>query len=178
MSDAPARTPSEYARATLYSPFGANGNGGCLCAYVRSTCTACGPAGGGSGNASGSFDGCRGIRAIRCTSIRYGVRRSSGCGSSQRSTKRAQQIPHHRAADLQRDVVPGRTGPVAPIHRRLLRIAQMARVVAAAVAQVDPADERDVRGRIVAMPDDEQLLVVRGQPADPLVEQHLAHRPR
>jgi len=39
---------------------------------------ACGPAGGGSGNSSGSDCGWRGIRASRWTIIRYGVRRSSG----------------------------------------------------------------------------------------------------
>src|SRR5438309_233324 len=47
----------------------------------------------------------------------------------------------------------------------------MTLVVAPAVAQVDPADERHVLFGVVAVLDDEQLLVVRAEAADPLVEQ-------
>ena len=40
-------------------------------------------------------------------------------------------------------------------------------------AQVDAADEGDVAGRVVAVPDHHELLVVRAAGADPHVEQHL-----
>ena len=47
-------------------------------------------------------------------------------------------------------------------------------VVAAAVAQVDAAGERDVALRALRVPQDDELLVVRAAAPDPLVEQHLA----
>ncbi len=46
-------------------------------------------------------------------------------------------------------------------------------VVATAVAQIDPADEGDVPVGVPVVLDHEQLLVVRAEPADPLVQQHL-----
>ena len=49
-------------------------------------------------------------------------------------------------------------------------------VVATGVAQVDPADERDIPIGIVGAAQHHQLLVVRTRHADPLVEQHLAAR--
>ena len=47
-------------------------------------------------------------------------------------------------------------------------------VVAAAVAQVDPAGEGDVPLRVVRVAQHYELLVVRSAAADPLVQQHLA----
>ena len=55
-----------------------------------------------------------------------------------------------------------------------LRVAAVVGVVAAAVAQVDPADERDVVAGVVAAADDDELLVVAPAAPDPLVEQDLA----
>ena len=46
--------------------------------------------------------------------------------------------------------------------------------VPTAVGQVGSADERDVYGRIVAVPDDEHFLVVRSEDAHSLIQQHLA----
>lgn len=47
-------------------------------------------------------------------------------------------------------------------------------VVAAAVAQVDAAGERDVPFRCALVSQHHELLVVRPAAPDPLVEQHLA----
>ena len=46
-------------------------------------------------------------------------------------------------------------------------------VVAPVVGEVDAADEGDVARRVVAVADDDELLVVRAAGADPHVEQHL-----
>jgi hypothetical protein len=50
-------------------------------------------------------------------------------------------------------------------------------VVCPPVAEIDPADERDVVCRAIRPVDEDDLLVVRAEPADPLVEQHLAAAP-
>ena len=42
------------------------------------------------------------------------------------------------------------------------------------VAEINPADERNVVCRAIRSVDEDDLLVVRAEPADPLVEQHLA----
>ena len=113
--------------------------------YVRSTCTVCGPHGGGSG----------------------------GCGGSGSASRSAPAEPVPRLGDRAAQVEPGRVGPAfperrveraddraraAPAGRRAtagsspyrgdmldrLRVALVRRVVAAAVAQVDAAGERDV----------------------------------
>ena len=57
-----------------------------------------------------------------------------------------------------------------------LRVAVVVGVVAARVAQVDAADVRDVAGRVVAVPDHHQLLVVRAAQPHPHVEQRLGAR--
>ena len=49
----------------------------------------------------------------------------------------------------------------------------MRRVVAAGVAQIDAARERDVALGCVGMPDDDHLLVMRPAEPDALVQQHL-----
>jgi hypothetical protein len=59
----------------------------------------------------------------------------------------------------------------------LLRVAEVSGVVATAVTQVDPADEGDIALDVAAVPDDEQLLVMRPEPRYPLVEQHLRAGP-
>src|ERR1041385_334510 len=79
-----------------------------------------------------------------------------------------------RAPDLGLDVVPGRTVPIGAGELDRLRVAQMAGVVMASVAQVDPAQERDVVVRSMVAPSDEQLLVVAAAAPHTLVEQYLA----
>ena len=82
-----------------------------------------------------------------------------------------------RAADRQLHVVPRRVRAVRGAHAHRLGVTVVGRVVAAAVAQVDAADERDVASRRARVPEHHQLLVVRAAAADPLVEQHLAAGP-
>ena len=79
-----------------------------------------------------------------------------------------------RAPQPQLDVVPRRAVAVARRHLHRLRVAEVVLVVAAGVAQVDPARERDVALRGSRMADDHQLLMVRSAEPDPLIEQHLA----
>jgi hypothetical protein len=71
-------------------------------------------------------------------------------------------------------VVPGRAVAVALVHGHRLGVAEVALVVAAAVAQVDPADEGDVVVLAVGVADQDQLLVLAARSPDPLVEQDLA----
>ena len=92
--------------------------------------------------------------------------------------ERAQQVADDGAAQLEGRVVPGGAVAVAVVHRLLLRVAAVLGVVAPAVAEVDATDERDVPLAVALVPDDEQLLVVRPEPVDALVEQHLARRRR
>jgi hypothetical protein len=85
----------------------------------------------------------------------------------------AKQVTDDRSPQLQSSIVPRRPLAVPAIHRRLLRIPEMLPVIAALVRQVDTADKSDIPPRFAPMPHDEQLLMVRGQPSYPLVEQHL-----
>lgn len=62
---------------------------------------------------------------------------------------------------------------VPRIDRSLLRIAVMLRIVPPRVAEVDPAHKGHVLLRLALPPDHEELLVMRPEPADPLIEQHL-----
>ena len=67
----------------------------------------------------------------------------------------------------------GGVGPVHRRHRLRLRVAGVVLVVAAAVAQVDPAEERDVELGTAGMAQHEELLVVRAVGPDPHVQQAL-----
>ena len=58
-----------------------------------------------------------------------------------------------------------------------LAVAAMGLVVAARMAQVDAACERDIAFGCAGVPDHHQLLVVRPAESDPLVQQHLAACP-
>ena len=58
-----------------------------------------------------------------------------------------------------------------------LRVATVGFVVAAGVAQVDAAGERDISLGLVAVPDHHQLLVMRTAEPHTLVQQHLSTRP-
>ena len=64
------------------------------------------------------------------------------------------------AVHLELGVVPWRSGSEALVELDRLGVAEVAGVVVAAVAEVDPAHERDVVVGTVVAPDHEQLLVV------------------
>ena len=80
---------------------------------------------------------------------------------------------HGGSGDRHHGVVPGWAVAVLLAERLRLRVAEVAVVVAPRVRQVDAADEGDVAGRLVAVPDDHELLVVRPAVAHPHVEQSL-----
>ena len=69
-------------------------------------------------------------------------------------------------------VVPGGRRPVGRVHLLRLRIAEVALVVAAAVTQVDAADERDVLLGPAGVAQDHHLLVVRAGAPHALVQHH------
>lgn len=77
---------SRLARATPHSPLCAKGSGGCLCPYVRSTCTACRLASGGSGNASAAStdDGA----SVPCAAPASGTPSAGPAGASRPSAPR------------------------------------------------------------------------------------------
>jgi hypothetical protein len=83
------------------------------------------------------------------------------------------QVAHGRAAHLQLGVVPSGTGAKARVELDRLGITQMALVVAAAVAQVDPADEGHVVVLAPAVAQHHQLLVLGARAPHPLVEHDL-----
>ena len=87
-------------------------------------------------------------------------------------TERVIEVAHRRASDADLDVMPRRVLAVPVVHLLGLHVSEMALVVAAAVAQVDPADEGDVATPCVYVADQHQLLVVGACRADPLVEDH------
>src|SRR6476469_8481369 len=62
-------------------------------------------------------------------------------------------------------------------HRLCLTVAPRGLVVAARVAQVDAARERDVSLWGPGVPDHHELLVMRPAESDALIQQHLAARP-
>ena len=158
----------------LRSPCGANGIARDACAHrsaapVRraarpaadpGTPPAASTDGAASGPAAGPPSGT--ASAGRADVDRPSVRRR--CGADR---------PTDRSADLQRHVVPGCPVAVPRVHRRLLRIAQVLvrRPGGRGDRSIPPTNATSASGRRV--PDDEQLLVVRGHPPDPLVEQHL-----
>ena len=88
--------------------------------------------------------------------------------------ERPRKIADGGTVHLELDVVPRRSRAVPRIELDRLLVAAVLGVVAATVAQVDPADEGDVVVGPIRMADHEQLLVMAAVPPDPLVEQHLA----
>jgi hypothetical protein len=84
-----------------------------------------------------------------------------------------QEVRDDRSVELESGVVPWRSGPVSRVQGQRLRVALVIGVVPTAVGQVDAADERDVAGGVVTMPDDDQLLVVGAEHRHPLVQEHL-----
>ena len=73
--------------------------------------------------------------------------------------------------------MPWRVVPVLRGHLLRLAVPAVVLVVAARVAEVDAAGERDIALRCAWVPDHHQLLVVRPAESDALVQQHLAARP-
>jgi len=84
------------------------------------------------------------------------------------------QVADGGPPDLQLHVVPGRAGPVSIVHPDRLRITLVLFVVAPPVEQVNPAHEGDVVAWPVGPVKQHDLLVVRAEPADPLIEENLA----
>ena len=80
---------------------------------------------------------------------------------------------HGGAAHLSLDVVPGRPRAVAAGKLHHLRVARVAGVVVAAVAEVDAADERHIAAGRAGGPDHDEFLMAAA-PAGAGIEQHLA----
>ncbi|CAH0254001.1 hypothetical protein SRABI26_03218 [Arthrobacter sp. Bi26] len=89
-------------------------------------------------------------------------------------SKHRQDICHHGATQFEGGIVPGGSFPVPGIHVHRLRISRVVGIVSTGVGKVDPANERDVPRRVVAMADDEDLLVVGAEQAYTLIQKHLA----
>ena len=87
------------------------------------------------------------------------------------------RLPHHRTLQLQLHVVVGGVGSVDGIGSHALPIATVIGVVAAAVVEVDAAEERHIVLGTAGMADDDHLLVVAAERKHPLVQQHLTARP-
>ena len=86
------------------------------------------------------------------------------------------RLPHHRTLQLQLYVVVGGVGSVHRIGTHALPIATVIGVVAAAVVEVDAAEERHIVLGTVAVADDDHFLVVAAEREHPLVQQHLTAR--
>ena len=89
-------------------------------------------------------------------------------------TERVIEVAHRRAPDADLDVMPRRVVAVPVVHLLGLHVAEMALVVPAAVAQVDPPHERHVGAPCVHVADQDQLLVVGARSSHPLIEEHEA----
>ena len=116
----------------------------------------------------GSGSGWRGCRVSVRTTRRTGLRWSSGCRVLPALTEGVGESRDRRAVHLELHVVPRRARAVACVELDRLRVAAVAGVVVAAVAEVDAADERHVVVGPSGAADHEQLLVVaarRGAPA-------------
>ena len=82
-------------------------------------------------------------------------------------------VVHRRPLHRDLHVVPRRSATEDLRHDDPLVVAPVVGVVTTAVAQVDPADVGDVAARVVAVPQDDELLVVRPTRAHPHVTQAL-----
>ena len=88
--------------------------------------------------------------------------------------ERRLDVVHGRALDGHLDVVPGGGRSVGLRELHHLLVAVVVVVVAPSVTEVDPADVRDVPVGVVAVADDDELLVVRAAVAHSHVPQALA----
>ena len=103
--------------------------------------------------------------------------RVTGAGFCHRSRNVSSASRTTGPCRLQLQVVVGRVGSVDRIGSHALPIAVVIRVVAAAVVEVDAADERHIVLGAARMADDDHLLVVATEREHPLVQQHLSARP-
>ena len=87
--------------------------------------------------------------------------------------ERLEELRHRRALHLRLDVVPGGTFAVTPIQVLRLGIAEVLVAITSAVAEIDPADERQILVRFVRSMHDDELLMMGTCSPDPLVEQQL-----
>jgi len=85
--------------------------------------------------------------------------------------ERLREIADGRASNLELEIVPGWRATVPRVELDGLRVAVMSFVVAAAPAEVDAPDERDVLVFSTGMPKDDELLMVTASSPNPLVEQ-------
>src|SRR5580765_157789 len=76
-------------------------------------------------------------------------------------------------ADGDLGVVPGGGRTVGPGHLQRLGVSVVTGVVAPRVAQVDAPDVGDVASGVVAVSDDDELLVVATAGTDPHVQKHM-----
>ena len=85
--------------------------------------------------------------------------------------ERLHEIGDGRTVHLRLDVVPWRSRPVRGIQDFRLRVAFVALVVAAAVAEVDPTDEGDILFVAGGAAGATELLVVRAAAPDAFVQE-------
>ena len=89
-------------------------------------------------------------------------------------TKAELQIGDGRPADFKLNVVPWWSRAVLAIDPNRLHISPMLRLIASAVAEVDPADEADIVVRPPSEDHDHQLLMMTAAAPNPFVKQDLA----
>ena len=142
-----------------------SGRRGRCCAHPRArtgraagapgTCAAPGPPAGrrrARARWAASGPGCVGMLGrTGAAPARTGLRESSGVGIGPALGERVRHVVDGRSVQLELQVVPRRPfAVVLVVELHGLRIAEVPGVVAPAVAEVDPADERDVGGGIGA----------------------------
>jgi hypothetical protein len=89
-------------------------------------------------------------------------------------SENGQQVSDHWAPQFESGIVPRGSFAVPGIHGQRLWVSRVVGVVPTAVAEVEPANERDVPRRVVTMPDDEEFLVMGAEQAYSLIQQHLS----
>ena len=101
---------------------------------------------------------------------------SSGAGSFHRSRNVVSSAPTTGPCSRSWTSCHGGWSPYCLAICCACAVAAVGLVVAARVAQVDAAGERDIALRCAGVPDHHQLLVVRPAESDALIQQHLAAR--
>jgi hypothetical protein len=84
--------------------------------------------------------------------------------------ERESEISDRRSAHLGLRVVPRRTVAVAIVQWVRLWVAEVARVVVAAMTQIDASDECDVLVFVAGSAKDDEFLMVTPEPAYALIE--------
>jgi hypothetical protein len=85
-----------------------------------------------------------------------------------------EQVTHHGSSQLESCIVPRWSITVPGVHRESLRVSRMVSVVATTVREVEPANKRDIPRSIVAVTDDEQLLMMGAKQSHPLIQKDLS----